>query len=164
MSVFQIGVKLLTVQRERMGVVLGRLFEPRRDEKDTFLPVENCFFPRRGAKKIKRVWGSLWAVARPCADRPHFAPIEGGSGTGTHGEATALGAVAHRPLCAAASSTSVSESRNELDGQSLRALDHAAPACPRLWTDMTGRHSVGLETVCFNIGTILAQKHARITR
>ena len=64
MSVFQIGVKLIALQGERMGVVLGRLLEPRRDAegrgelqncffihegprrdtKDTFLSAENCFF------------------------------------------------------------------------------------------------------------------------
>lgn len=56
------------------------------------------------------------------------------------------------------------ERHNELDGQSLRALDHAEPARARLWPGVTGRHSVGLETVGFNIGMKLAQKQARITR
>ena len=35
-----------------MGVVLGRLFEPRRDAKNTFLSAENCFFPRRNTENI----------------------------------------------------------------------------------------------------------------
>lgn len=103
MSVFQIGVKLIALQGEWMGVVLGRLFDPRSHAKERG---ELLFCPRRGAKKIQGVWGSLWAVARPYTDRPPFAPAEEGSGTGTHGEAMMLGADAQLPLCIAASSTS----------------------------------------------------------
>lgn len=92
MSVFKSGLKLLSLQAEQIAVILGRLFDPRSHAEEHG---ELLFCPRRDAKNIKGVSGVLWAVARPCADRPHFAPAEGGSGTGTHGEATVLGADAH---------------------------------------------------------------------
>jgi len=64
MSVFQIGVKLIALQGERMGVVLGRLFEPRRDAKYTFLSAENCFFVRGGARRRSRGYGVVFGQLR----------------------------------------------------------------------------------------------------
>jgi len=215
MSVFQIGVKLIALQGERMGVVLGRLLEPRRDAegrgelqncffihegprrdtKDTFLSAENCFFhggtrrtsfyprrTRRGAENCRTAF--LSTKGREETLRTPFCPRRTAFSTKEHGGTRRtpffrlqsyawliggwhrLTSTVRNPRVFWSSlfPVPILANRDELDGQSLRALDHAAPACPRLWTDMTGHHSVGLETVDLNIGTILAQKQARITR
>ena len=51
----------------------------RRGAKNTSLSrrdAENCFGPRRNTENIKSVSGIFGVVARPCADRPHFAPAD----------------------------------------------------------------------------------------
>lgn len=74
MSVFQIGVKLIAFQGERMGVVLGRLFDPRSHVKrrgELLLSTEEhgelFFYPRRDRRtsRVYRVFfGQLRGPAR----------------------------------------------------------------------------------------------------
>ena len=80
MSVFQIGVKLIAFQGERMGVVLGRLFDPRSHVKrrgELLLSTEEhgelFFYPRRD-RRTSRVYRVFFGQLRGPARTGHTLP------------------------------------------------------------------------------------------